>query len=123
MGLIAKELGRALINATAEGSADTIVTNLTTLDTIITQITMFNAHTIAVTVTLCRVPDAALSVGTDDAEDVFWKQSIAAGDTEILGSQDAKVPLTDTNDTLQAYASIADKVNIFCDGFTFPDQS
>ena len=123
MGLIAKRLGKACINATTVGTADKIVTNATTKDTIITAIQLYNVHTVAVTVTLCVVDDNALAVGTAAATDVIWSYSMAAGRNILLGTEDLKLVLTDTNDTLQAYASVADKVNIWVWGFTMADQS
>lgn len=110
--------GTKLINATASGSADTIVTNPTATDTLITSIVLHNTHTSAVTVTLCHVEDSTGSVGTDAVTNEFFQQSIAASDTVFLSAKggDAIIILEDTNDTLQAYASTADKVNIFVYG-------
>jgi hypothetical protein len=122
MALLAKRLGKALINATAVDTADTIVTNTSGVDTIITHIHLYNAHSVAVTVTLCQVDDSAGSVGTAASTDIFFVYSIPAGESIILGSADCKIVLLDTNDTLQAYASEADKVNIFAYGFTMTDQ-
>ena len=110
--------GTKLINATATGSADTIVTNATNTDTFITNIILHNSHTEAITVTLCHVEDNVNAVGTDSVTSEFFQQSIAASDTVFLSAKggDAIIILEDTNDTLQAYASIADKVNIFVYG-------
>jgi hypothetical protein len=124
MGLIAKELGRAVIVGTAVGAtSDTIVANATLKDTIITKITMHNTDSSARTVTLMRVLNSAGAVGTSAVADKFWSQAIPAGDTVILGSEDISCPLTGTNDTLQAYASTTLVVNIFVDGWTQPDQT
>lgn len=124
MALVAfKELGRVTpVTATAVGTADTLVTNDANYDTIVKRITIYNSHTSAVTVTLCFVPDNAAQVATADANDVFWSQSIAADDTLILNSDDLSKPLTDTNDTIQVYASVGSKINIMADGYVFDDQ-
>lgn len=123
MGLIAKELGRALITGSNYATADQLVVNATTKDTIITKITLYNVHTSAVTVTLLRVLNNAGAVATGTVTDIFWSQSIAAGDTVIIGHTDVSLPLTATNDSLQCYAGTADKVNVFVDGFTLADQT
>ena len=121
MGLIAKQLGKvAYITATTVGGAQTLVTNATTLDTIVTAVTMHNTNTSAITVTICRVPASGGAVDTADINDEVWQQSIAASDTEIY---DVPMALTDTNDTIQVYASEASKVNCWADGFTLPDQT
>lgn len=123
MGLISKELARTQIVGTVIGSADVIYTNLTTKDAIITKITMHNTHSSAIAVTLLRVLDSAGVAGAPATTDAFWFQSIPAYDTVILGSDDLTLPLTDTGDTLQAFAATTAKVNIFVDGWTQPDQT
>lgn len=123
MGLIAKELGRACITGSSYATADQVVVNATTKNTIITKITLYNAHSSAVTVVLMRVLNNAGAVATPTVVDIFWSQSIAAGDTIILGHTDVSRPMLATNDTLQVYADVASKVNIFVDGFTMPEQS
>ena len=81
---------------------------------------MHNTDTVANTMTICRVPASGGAVDTADINDEVWQQSIAASDTEIF---DVPMPLTDTNDTVQVYTSIASKVNAWADGFTLPDQT
>jgi len=122
MGMILKELGRttAYITGTAAGTANTLVTNAASLDTTISHVVLYNSHSVAIVVTLCTVPDAAAAVGTADANDIYWSQSVPAGDTYTV---DIPVYLTDTNDTLQVYAATADKVNAYAFGFTQADQS
>lgn len=123
MGLIAKELGRAQVAGSNYATADPLVINPTQTDTIITKITLYNSHSAAVQITLCRVLNNAGSVGTATVADIFFNQSIAAYDTVILGHTDVSVPLVGTNDSLQAYADSASKINVFVDGFTLSDQS
>ncbi len=81
---------------------------------------MHNTDTVANTMTICRVPASGGAVDTADINDEVWQQSIASSDTEIF---DVPMPLTDTNDTVQVYTSIASKVNCWADGFTLPDQT
>lgn len=123
MSLVGRELGRLTVAQTTIGNAEALVTNPTTKDTIVTKITIYNSDTVARTVTLCRVLDNAGAVAVAVAGDVFWSQSVDAGDTQIIGYGDMSVPLTDTNDTIQVYASAANVVNVFADGFTLSDQS
>jgi len=121
MGLIAKQLGKvAYITATTVGTAQTLVTNTTTLDTIVTQITFHNTDTVAIVVTVCRVAASGGAVDTADINDELWQQSIAASDTDVF---DVPTPLTATNDTIQVYAATASKINSWADGYTLPDQS
>ena len=115
--------GTKLINATS-GTPDTIVTNAASTDTLITGIILHNTHTVAIIVTLCHVEDSdgevgSVTIGAASCNVTeFWQQSIAASDTVFLSVKngDALPILEDTNDTLQAYAGTADKVNIFVYG-------
>lgn len=121
MGMILKELGRvAYVTETAVGTANTLVTNATTLDTVVSHVIIHNTHTSAITVTLCKVPASGGAAGTADINDEYWQQSIAASDTRTV---DLPVYMTATNDTLQIYASVADKINAYAFGYTMPDQS
>lgn len=123
MGLIAKELGRVLVTGSNYATANTLVANATGKDTIITKITIYNVHTSAVTVTLLRVLDSAGTVAVGTVTDIFWVKAVGAGKTEVWGHWDISLALTDTNDSLQVYANVASKVNVFVDGFTLADQS
>jgi len=122
MGMILKELGRtaAYITGTATGSADTLVTNAASLDTVVSHVVLYNSHTSAIEVTLCTVPDAAASVGTDDAYDIYWSEEVPAGSSYTV---DIPIYLRDTNDTLQVFAGTTGKVNAFAFGYTMADQS
>lgn len=121
MGMILRELGRvAYVTATAVGTADTLVTNAASLDTVVSHVVLYNSHSAAITVTLCTVPDSAGSVGTGDANDVYWSQSVPAGDTYTV---DIPIYLRDTNDTVQVYVGTGSKVNAYAFGYTMADQS
>ena len=121
MGLISKQLGKvAYVTATTVGAAQTLVTNATTLDTVVTAITMHNTDTVANTITICRVAASGGAVDTADINDEIWQQPIAASDTDVF---DIPQPLNSPNDTIQVYTSIASKVNCWADGFTLPDQT
>ena len=121
MGLIAKQLGKvAYVTATTVGGAQTLVTNATTLDTIVTSVTFHNTDTVALICTICRVPAAGGAVDTADINDEIWQQSVAASDTEVY---DVPMALTSTNDTIQVYVQTTSKVNCWADGFTLPDQT
>ena len=124
MGLVYKRLGKGLITPTTVATSETIVTNATSKDTIITKIHLYNSHSSAVNVFILVVDDSGGSVGTGAATDVVLGTiSVPATGNVILGSQDCGMALTDTNDTLQMYASAADKVYAHVWGFTTADQS
>ncbi len=123
MGLIAKHLGKidaTSLTATTVGTSQALHTNLTTLDTIVTSITMHNQHTSGVIVTLVRTFDNAESAGTPDADDEMWQQTVDASDTAVY---DVPIPMTDTNDIIRVYTNTSGKVTVWADGFTLPDQS
>jgi hypothetical protein len=118
MALTAKALNSVmLIAGTAQASATTIVTNPAATDTYITGIILYNSHSAAIDVTLCRVPASGGSIGTDAVTDNFYKESIPAGRAIMLGKEDGlPMVLESTNDTLKAFASITNKINIFVNG-------
>jgi hypothetical protein len=124
MGLVAfKELGRVTpVAATAVGSADTLVTNDADYDTIVKRIIIHNVHTAEVTAYLCVVPDNAAQVATATDDERFFAIPIDAGGTAILNSDDLSIPLNDTNDTVQIYASVTNKLNAVAFGYVFDDQ-
>ena len=117
-----KCLGKALITGTATGSATTVYANISGEDCTITCITAYNQHTVAVDLYLCRVFDNAGAVGTDTANDIIFYSSVAAKGSVFLGPEDIKIQMNDTNDTLQAWASVGSKINIWADGIHEPDQ-
>ena len=121
MGMILKELGRvAYVTADGVATAQTLVTNATSFDTVVSHIVLHNTHTSAIVVTLCKVPNSGSSVGTGDINDEYWQQSIAASDTRTV---DIPMYLTGINDTIQIYAATASKVNAYAFGFTMADQT
>lgn len=121
MGLIGKQLGKvAYITATAVGSAQTLITNPTTLDTIVTSITFHNTDTSAIVCTICRVANSGGSADTADINDEIWQQSVDPSDTALY---DVPFAMRDTNDTVQVYADTGSKINCWGDGFTLPTQT
>ena len=115
-------LGKALITGTATGSATTVATNVTGEDMTITSIMAYNQHTVAVDLYLCVVADDTSTVGTDTANDIFYYRSLAAKESLLLGPEDVKIEMTDTNDTIQAWASVGSKVNVWAYGIHEPNQ-
>ena len=115
-------LGKGQITATTSGTAQVIVTNPTGYDTVGDYIMIFNTHTSAVTVYLYQVDDNALAVGTLAATDQFFEYALAAKETLLLGRQDIMIVMTDTNDTLQTYASVTAKLNYSVFGMKLADQ-
>jgi len=120
--VVKERLGKALITGTATGSATTVATNITGEDMTITSIMAYNQHTSAVDLYLCQVDDATAEVGTDTANDIFYYRSLAAKESLFLGPEDIKIQMNDTNDTLQAWASVASKVNVWAYGIHEPNQ-
>ena len=114
-----KQLGKALIDATAVGSATEIAKNITGEDMTITNIIGRNKDTSARTIYLCNVPDG----DTPDADDVFFEKEIPAGGSFFIGPEDIKMVLSDTDDALKAYASETNIFNVWAFGSVQPDQS
>ena len=119
---IVKQLGKGQIAGTTVGTADALVTNLTTKDTSVDFVMLFNTHTSSVTVTLCQVNDNAGSPGTPAATDVFYEKVLPTRKSVLLGKQDLMVLLTDTGDTLNGYASVTNKINYFVYGAVMDNQ-
>jgi len=121
MGLIAKELGRATIAATAVGSATTIYANAASSDSIVTQVYLYNQNTS--TTVKCWVlytPDSTGSVGTPAAADVLFTVSIPPAEAVAVP---VNIAMTDTNDTIKAYADSASQILAHAHGVAYPDLS
>ena len=117
-----RNLGKGQITATTAGTAEVIATTPTTYDYSIDYIMVFNTHSSAVTIYLYQVNDNAGSVGTLAATDQFFQYALAAYETLLLGRNDIMLIMTDTNDTLKAYASITAKLNYWVYGMKLADQ-
>jgi len=115
-------LGKGQITATTSGTAEVITTNPTAYDTVVDYIMIFNTHSSAVTIYLYQVDDNALQVGTLAATDQFFQYALAAYETLLLGRQDIMLVMSDTNDTLKAYASVTAKLNYWVYGMKLDDQ-
>lgn len=115
-------LGKALITGTASGTATTVCANIAGEDATVTVLTAYNQHTSAVDLYLLRVPDNAGAVGTGTDGDIFKYWSVPPKGTKILGPEDIKIPLNDTNDTIQAWVSVASKITVWADGIHEPTQ-
>ena len=110
------------VTAITVGAADTIYANVSGEDTTIVNIIAYNKHTSAVDLYLLRTPDNSEAVGTPDADDIFYYKSIPAKGSVMLGPEDIKIQLNDTNDTLKAYASVTAVVNVWAFGWVQPSQ-
>ncbi len=115
-------LAKGHISVTTSGTAETLLTTLTAKDYIIDYIMIFNQHTSAVTIYLYQVNDSALVPGTLAATDEFFEYALAAKETVLLSRQDIMIVMPDTGDTIQAYASVADKLNYWIYGMKLADQ-
>ena len=101
-------------NLVISSTTETIYANAAATTTFIPSIYLHNTHTVAVTVTLYCVPDNVGSVGTASTANQFFSESLAAGKEYCIN--DHLFILGDTNDTIQAVASVDAKVNIFISG-------
>jgi hypothetical protein len=92
-------------------TAGAIYTNAASTKTYIKSFVLFNGNTVSETVKLYNVPDSTGSVGTAGAANQFAE--IVLGSLETL-MFDLPYPITviDTNDTIQAVTTTADKVTI-----------
>jgi hypothetical protein len=72
---------------------------------------LFNNHTSSVTVSLHNVPDSGGSLGTAGNGNKFHEITLATKETSIL-EFDYPVVLIDTNDSIQASATVASQVTI-----------
>ena len=115
-------LGKGQITATTSATAEVITTNPTAYDTSVDYIMIYNTNSSAVTVYLYQVDDNALAVGTLAATDQFFQYALAAYETILLCRQDIMIIMTDTNDTLKAYASVTAKLNYWVFGMKLADQ-
>lgn len=120
MGMIAQELARGTVTATAIGSADAAYANPTTKDTIITRITLYNMHTGSVLVTIGHVPDSAGTVDTMDSADIIYNVTLETTETFDI---DCKVVLRDTNETIKIFAGTTAVICYHLYGVTLADQS
>ena len=120
MGMIYKELARGLVVPTTLNTAQTMYTNPTTVDTVILRIAIYNVHTSAVVIYIGSVPDTALIADDMDAADYYHVLTIPGASTFEV---DTKIAMVDTNETIQAWASVASKIYLKFTGFTMTDQS
>lgn len=112
-----KKLFEGKITATAGGaSAQTLFTNPASTKTIITSIIVANNNAAAQAITLSKVPNSGGSVGTEAQANRFVPgKSIPANDV-WQPDPPPRVILEDTNDTIQAFAGVANDVNVFLYG-------
>jgi len=103
---------------TIASSAGAVYTNPASKTTYVRTIVIHNTNTTAETVTLYNVPDSTGSVGTAGVTNQFYKQEVAADATVLLEFAVPGIMLTDTNDTLQASTTTANKVTIQITGGT-----
>lgn len=124
MGLIATK-GKGTITGTTITTADVLVTNATTKDTITANFMFYNTHTATVNVYLAVVNNSGSAVATPAAADVIWSAAISA--VTSIGENweifDVSIPMLGTNDTIVAYASTTAVINWLATYCTLPDQS
>jgi hypothetical protein len=99
-------------------SAASVYANPSSKTTYIRSITLHNANSSAETVVLYNVPDSSGSAGTAAIGNQFYKASVAAESTVIIEFATPGIILEDTNDTIQASTTTANKVTIQIMGAT-----
>lgn len=81
-------------------------------DTFIGGVTLHNTNTLTETVQIFNVPDSGGSVGTAALANRFIRVDMAPGATISYQFPGDGLPLTDTNDSIQASSTTAGKVTI-----------
>lgn len=79
-------------------------------------VVLFNGNTTAETVKLYNVPDSGGSLGTASAANQFLELSLAPLETFVFEAPGDGLPLSDTNDSIQAVTNTASKVTIQLSG-------
>lgn len=116
---------KGTITGTAIGTADDLIVNATTFDSITGSIIFYNTDTSVRNVFVAVVNNSGGSQGTPASTDVIWSSALAASTSpgENWDIFDISQALTGTNDTLVAYASATAVVNYAGCYAVIPDQS
>jgi hypothetical protein len=99
------------------GSAAAIVTNASGHKTYVRLITVYNGNATSETVRVYRVPDSGGSVGTAGPGNQKAQLYVPASETVFFEIPGPGWILEDTNDTVQADTTTANKVVVSADGF------
>lgn len=91
-------------------SVAAVVTNGTGAKSYVRSIILHNTNTTAETVKIYTVPDNSGSVGTATAAHLWFSQTLNPDETVFIEIKDPGIILSDTNDTIQAYSTTANKV-------------
>ena len=124
MGLIVTKV-KGTITATAIATADDLIVNPSSYDSITGSIIFYNTDSSARNVYVAVVNLSGGQQGTPAATDVIWSSSLAAVTSpgENWDVFDISQALTGDNDTLVAYASATAVVNYAGCYAKIPDQS
>ena len=101
---------------TISNTTGVIYANATGEDTFIGGVTLHNTNTTTETVQVFNVPDNSGSVGTAAITHRFICVDLAANATISYPFPGDGIPLTDTNDSIQASSTTAGKVTIQLSG-------
>ena len=93
-------------------SAGSVYTNPASTSSYVKLIQLHNTSTVNEIVSLYNVPDAAGTVGTASTANRFFNYTMAPNETIQVEYNSPGLVLKDENDTIQAAASTAAKVNI-----------
>ncbi len=100
------------------GTVASLYANPITTKSYPTSIHLHNTHTSSVIVTLHSVPDNASALGTPADSNKIWNITLTSGQTIMLDYEKLGLYMFDQNDSIQGFASVADKVTCFINGFT-----
>ncbi len=99
-------------------SAASVYTNPSSTTSYVRSIILHNTNSSAEVVVMYNVPDSAGSEGTAATANQFYKASVAADSTVLVEFATPGLVLSDTNDTIQASTTTANKVTIQIMGAT-----
>ena len=108
--------GRLADIQTLPATVGSIYANPASTKTFISGFTLFNSHTAAETVKLHNVPDSGGSLGTAAATNQFLEVVLASKETLIFEAPSDGIVMEDTNDSIQAVTTGANRVTVIIHG-------
>jgi hypothetical protein len=97
-------------------TAGSIYSNPVSTETFIAGFVLFNSGTTAETVKLYCVPDSTGSLGTAAAANQFLEISLSGKETFVFEAAGDGIPLSDTNDSIQAVTTTGNTVTVIISG-------
>jgi len=113
---MATEYTRLVEITTIPAVATSMYANPASTKTFINSIILHNTNSVTESVEIWIVPDSTGSVGTAANANRWWADDLVANETRLVPLPKIGIILIDTNDTLQAATSNANKVTIQVSG-------